>query len=75
MQMKRRHYNNGETEFIPEPVNDAVVKVIHRDRAGWFGISRDWDPERPYTQTTGASYIKDDGNDGSGIHYGTPTMR
>ena len=72
MQMKRRHYNNGEAEFIMEPVNDAVVKVIHRDQTGWFGISRDWDPQQPYTETTVSSFIRDDGIGGIGFLYASP---
>ena len=72
MQMTPRHYNNGEAEFILEPVNDAVVKVTHRDQVGWIGISRDWDAQRPYTQTTSASSIRDDGIDDFLFHYSTP---
>ena len=29
--MSLRHYNNGEAEFILEPVNDSVVKVTRGD--------------------------------------------
>ena len=32
-----------------DPVNDAVVKVTHRNQVGWIGISLDWDVQRPYT--------------------------
>ena len=70
--MKRRHYNSGEAEFILEPLNDAVVKVTHRDQVGWFGISLDWDAQRPYTSTTLPSQLRDDGIDGMGFQYGTP---
>ncbi len=72
MQMSRRHYNNGEAEFILEAVNDSVVKVTHRDQVGWIGISRDWDAQRPYTHTTLASSIRDDGIEGFVFHHATP---
>ena len=44
-----RHYNNGNAEFILEPVNEWVVKVTHRNQVGWIGVSVDWDPQEPYT--------------------------
>ena len=50
--MEKRHYNNGEAEFMLDPVNDTVVKVTHRNQVGWIGISLDWDVQRPYTFTT-----------------------
>ena len=56
--MTLRHYNNGEAEFILEPVNDSVVKVTHRGQVGWIGISLDWDPQRPYTTTTFSHRLK-----------------
>lgn len=70
--MERRHYNNGEAEFILEPVSDAVVKVTHRDQAGWFGISLDWDAQQPYSYTTLPSQLRDDGIDGALFRYTTP---
>ncbi len=70
--MKRRHYNNGEAEFILEPVNDAVVKVAHKDQVGWVGISLDWDVQRPYTSTTLPSQLRDDGINGALFEYTTP---
>ena len=70
--LTRRHYNNGNAEFILEPLNDAVVKVTHRDQVGWIGISLDWDAERPYTSTTISSQLRDDGISGLGLHHGTP---
>ena len=36
--MKKRHYNNGDGEFILEPLSDSLVKVTHRDQTGYFGI-------------------------------------
>ncbi len=59
--MKKRHYNNGEGEFILEPLSDSVVKVIHRDQTGFFGINREWDVARAYTYTTRKSQVDDDG--------------
>ena len=56
--MEKRHYNNGEAEFMLDPVNDAVVKVTHRNQVGWIGISLDWDVQRPYTFTTKPSSNK-----------------
>ena len=47
--MKKRHYNNGEGEFILDPLSDSVVKVTHRDQTGYFGINREWDVARAYT--------------------------
>ena len=32
--MTLRHYNNGEAEFILEPVNESVVKVTHPQPGG-----------------------------------------
>ena len=70
--LTRRHYNNGNAEFILEPVNEAVVKVTHRDQVGWIGISLDWDAERPYTSTTISSQLRDAGISGLGLHHDTP---
>ena len=70
--MSPRHYNNGEAEFILEPVNDFVVKVTHRNQVGWIGISVDWDPQEPYTYTTFSSRLKDDGIDPIGLQFATP---
>ncbi len=70
--MRRRHHNNGEAEFILEPVNDAVVKVTHQNQVGWIGISLDWDAQRPYTSTTTPSQLRSDGIDGTGFLYSTP---
>ena len=70
--MEKRHYNNGEAEFMLDPVNDAVVKVTHRNQVGWIGISLDWDVQRPYTFTTSSAEISDDGLDGVVFRYSTP---
>ena len=70
--MEKRHYNNGEAEFMLDPVNDAVVKVTHRNQVGWIGISLDWDVQRPYTFTTSPAQISDDGLDGVVFRYSTP---
>ena len=73
--MQKRHYNNGEAEFMLDPVNDAVVKVTHRNQVGWIGISLDWDVQRPYTFTTSPAEISDDGVDGVDgfvLRYSTP---
>ena len=70
--MSLRHYNNGDAEFILEPVNDFVVKVTHRNQVGWVGISVDWDPQEPYTYTTVSSLLKDDGIDRVGLQFVTP---
>ena len=70
--MSLRHYNNGEAEFILEPVNDSVVKVTHRSQVGWIGISLDWDPQQPYTHTIVTSRLKDDGIEQMGLQFVTP---
>ena len=73
--MDKRHYNNGKAEFMLAPVNDAVVKVTHRNQVGWIGISLDWDVQRPYTFTTSPTQISDDGVDGFEgfvLRYSTP---
>ena len=66
-QVGLRHYNNGDAEFILEPVNEWVVKVTHRNQVGWIGVSVDWDPLEPYTYTTFSSRLKDDGIDPLGF--------
>ena len=59
--MKKRHYNNGDGEFILEPISDSLVRVTHRDQTGYFGINRNWDVAIPYTYTTWEHQIDDDG--------------
>ena len=70
--MTLRHYNNGEAEFILEPVNGSVVKVTHRNQVGWIGISLDWDTQRPYTSTTFSHSLRDDGINRVGLEFATP---
>ena len=31
---QKRHYNNGEAEFMLEPLSDSVVRVTHREQTG-----------------------------------------
>ena len=62
--MRKRHYNNGDGEFILEPLSDSLVKVTHRDQMGYFGINKNWDVARPYTYTTRKSFGDNDGVDG-----------
>ncbi len=70
--MKKRHYNNGDGEFILEHLSDKLVKVTHRDQTGYFGINKEWDVSRPYAQTTMASDAHEDGISGSIIAFSTP---
>ena len=51
-EMKKRHYNNGDGEFILEPLSASLVKVTHREQTGYFGISKNWDVAQPYSYTT-----------------------
>ena len=69
--MKKRHYNNGDGEFILEPISDSLVKVTHRDQAGYFGINREWDVNNPYALTTSESLTSISGI--SGAIWGHPT--
>ena len=69
--MRKRHYNNGNGEFILEPLTDSVVRVTHRDQTGYFGISKNWDVAEPYTYTTGERWA-DDGGVESIIGYSSP---
>ena len=69
--MKKRHYNNGDGEFILEPLSDSLVKVTHRDQTGYFGIVKDWDAGAPFAYTTSTSRVDDNEIDNySG--YSTP---
>lgn len=58
--MTRRRHTVGDAEFILEPISDSVVKVTHRDQAGYFGLRGDWDPNEPYTQTLFDSWVNGD---------------
>lgn len=70
--MKRRHYNNGQAEFILEPVSPSLVKVAHRDQTGWFGLNSDWDVHHPYAWTTMEFQATDDGIAGPTFCATTP---
>jgi hypothetical protein len=70
--MKPRHYNNGEAEFILEPLSPSLVKVTHRGQVGWFGINLDWDVDFPYGYVTYESFIQEDGISGRGLASSTP---
>ena len=59
--MKKRHYNDGNGEFILEPLSDSLVKVTHRDQVGYFGITKEWDAARPYAQSTTEFMVDVDG--------------
>ncbi len=59
--MKRRHYNNGDGEFILEPISDSLVEVTHRDQTGYFAINKEWDVAEAYTYATRKSRVDDDG--------------
>ena len=59
--MKKRHYNNGDGEFILEPLSDSLSKVTHRDQTGYFGINREWDVAEAYTYTMRKSQVDNDG--------------
>lgn len=67
----RRHYNNGEAEFILEPVSPSVVRVEHRDQVGWIGINNNWDVLQPFAETHLESHVDDDGIRGSFWGYDT----
>ncbi|MDE2715786.1 MAG: hypothetical protein OXI33_02080 [Chloroflexota bacterium] len=71
LKMNKRHYNNGNGEFILEPLSDSLVKVTHRDQTGYFGISNDWDARSPYARTRWESDICGDAID-SIFTYSTP---
>ena len=64
-EMKRRHYNNGDGEFILEPLSASLVRVTHRDQTGYFGISKNWDVAQPYSYITRERWVDDDGVDGT----------
>ena len=71
--MKKRHYNNGDAEFILELLSDSVVRVTHRDLTGYFGIKKDWEAARLYTWINWESGAHDDGTSASSSHsYPTP---
>ena len=68
----RRHYNNGEAEFILEPVSPSVVRVEHRDQVGRIGINKNWDVLQPFAFATSGFQVADDGIKGTYFGYDTP---
>ena len=64
---QKRHYNNGEAEFMLEPLSDSVVRVTHREQTGYFGFNRDWDPLNPYTRADYEGFVHDDGIEGRDV--------
>ena len=71
--MKKRHYHNGHSEFLLEPLSDSLVKVTHREQTGYLGIKKDWEAARPFTWITWESAAHDDGiSSESSISYPTP---
>lgn len=69
---KRQHVHEDGEVFILESISDSVVRVTHREQTGFFGISRDWDPSRPYRSTTAESLVHTDGIGGPGFPFATP---
>ena len=70
---QKRHYNNGDAEFMLEPLSDSVVRVTHREQTAFFGFNRDWEPSKPYTWADYEGFVHDDGIEGRGIwKYCTP---
>ena len=70
--MKKRHYNNGDGEFILEPLSDSLVAVTHRDQTGYFGLNKEWDVNSPFAQTRMESAAHEDGISGTVLGYLTP---
>ena len=69
----KRHYNNGEAEFMPRSPVGLVVMVTHRDKVGYFGFNRDWDPAKPYTWAEYEGFVHDDWIEEIGARsYSTP---
>ena len=58
-----RKFSGGRHEFIPPPHNGSVIKVTHRDQAGWIGIAPNGDVRPSYSHTTLPSNVRDDGID------------
>ena len=70
---RRRHHDHSDEKFLLRAVSESVVRVIHRDQTGYFGIGREWkDSERPYTSTRREDDVCDDGIDGVAVGYRTP---
>ena len=66
------HYVHEGAVFILESLSDSVVRISHREQTGYFGISRDWDPSRPYRRTTVEGVVHTDGIGGSSFPFSTP---
>ena len=70
---RKRHHDHGDAEFLLAPVSESVVRVTHRDQAGYFGIAREWeDSAKPYTSTSREDDVRDDGIGGAAVGYHTP---
>ena len=70
--MKKRHYNNGDGEFILEPLSDSLVKVTHRDQTGYLGMNTEWDARKPFAWTKWRDQTSDDGVNDGFWSYPTP---
>lgn len=55
-----RKYNYEGAEFILETISDSVIRVTHREDTGYFDLSGDWEPNRPYTWTQFQSMVHGD---------------
>ena len=44
-------HNNGQAEFILQPVSESLVRVTHRDQVGYIEIDQNWDVAAPYSWT------------------------
>ena len=54
-------------------MSESVVRVTHRDQAGYFGIAREWeDSAKPYTSTSREDDVRNDGIGGAAVGYHTP---
>ena len=70
--LEKRHYNNGEAEFILEPLSPSVVQVTHREQVAYFGTNLNWDVLRPYAWTTLEYQVQADGIGGAVLWAATP---
>ena len=57
---RKRIIIDGE-DFFLEPLSPSVVRVEHRDQVGYFGISRDWDVNRPFAYQSSPLESLDEG--------------
>ena len=72
MNPEAQKFSDGRHEFILLPLNGSVIKVTHRDQAGWIGIALNGDVRLPYSHTTLPSNVKDDGIDTVTASSATP---